>query len=170
MHNFNNMIRTNEHNFRSVILSIICCLPLGAAAQQQPSSIEKERRLDGQFKLVSKTEDIPANVKHAFSKISREPSFAMANPGKEFQATDYVVDRALPWRRLVFAGTQDEKWFVHYEHGGYAHSYYVAAFKVNSHGEANFEWGCSVGGVAKTLEELRTMVAACRLAKADSYW
>ena len=164
------MIRTNEHRLRSVILSIICCLPLGTAAQQQPSPVEKEHRLDGQFKLVSKTEDIPANVKHAFSKISREPSFAMANPGKEFQATDYVIDRALPWRRLVFAGAQDEKWIVHYEHGGYAHSYYVTAFKVNSHGEANFEWGCSVRGVAKTLEELRTMVAACRLAKADSYW
>ncbi len=137
--------------FGRVIVSITCSLPLGAPAQQQPSSIQKGHRLDGQFKLVSKTEDIPANVKHALSKISREPSFAMANPGKEFQATDYVIDRALPWRRLVFAGTQDEKWFVHYEHGGYAHSYYVTAFKVNSDGEANFEWGCSVGGVAKTF-------------------
>jgi hypothetical protein len=164
------MIRKHEHRLRSAILSIICCLPIGAVAQQRPSSIEKEHQLEGQFKLVSKTEDIPAKVKHAFSKISREPSFAMANPGRDFQATDYVIDRALPWRRLVFAGTQDEKWFVHYEHGGYAHSYYVATFKVNSHGEANFEWGCSVEGAARTLGELRTMVAACRLAKADSHW
>ena len=70
----------------------------------------------------------------------------------------------------MFAGAQDDQWFVHYERGGYAHSYYVAAFKVNPHGDANFEWGCSEVGVAKTVEELRTMVAACRLAKADSYW
>ena len=164
------MTRTNEHRIRSVILSIICCLPFGTGAQEKPSSIEREHRLDGQFKLVSKTEDIPAHVKQVFSKISRQPSFAMANPGEEFQDTDQVIDRTLPWRRLVFAGTQDDKWFVHYEHGGYAHSYYVTAFKVNPHGAANFEWGCSVVGVAKTLEELRTMVAACRLAKADSYW
>lgn len=163
------MTRTNEHRIRSVILSIICCVPFGAAAQQQPPSIEREHRLDGQFKLVSKTQDIPANVKHVFSKIRREPSFEMANPGEEYQATDYV-DRTLPWRRLVFAGTQDEKWFVYYEHGGYAHNYYVTVFKVNPHGDANFEWGCSVVGVAKTLDELRRMVAACRLAKAGSYW
>jgi hypothetical protein len=164
------MTHTNEHRIRSVVLSIMCCLPFGTAAHQQPSSIEREHRLDGQFKLVSKTAGIPANVKDAFAKITRQPSFAMANPGEKFQATDFVIDRTLPWRRLVFAGAQDGKWFVHYERGGRGHSYYVTTFKLSPHTDANFEWGCSVVGVAKTLEELRTMVAACRLAKADSYW
>lgn len=164
------MTRTNEYRIRSIALAIICCVTVGTAAQQQPSSIERERPLDGQFKIVSKTESIPANVKRAFSKITRQLPFSMANPGEEFQADDVVIDRTLPWRRLVFAGAQDEKWFVHYERGGYAHGYYVAAFKVNPHGDANFYWGCSVEGVAKTLDELRTMVVACRLARADSYW
>jgi hypothetical protein len=144
-------------------------LPFGTAAQQ-PSSIEREHRLDGQFKLVSKIEDIPANVKQAFSKISRQPSFAMANPGEKFQATDYVIDRTLPWRRLVFAGVLGDAWFLHYERGGLAHSYYVVAFKADSHGDVRFAWGCGVGNSAKTLEQLRTMVATCRLADAESYW
>src|SRR5579872_6793848 len=159
-----NITRTNVQTIRSVILSITCCLPFATAAQQQPSSPTENHRLDGQFKLVSKTEAIPANVKNAFCKITREPSFAMANPGETFQADDVVIDRTLPWRRLVFAAAQDDKWFVHYERGGYGHSYYVTAFKLSPHGDSNFEWGCSVLHVAKTLEELRTMVATCRLA------
>jgi len=155
----------------SVLLAVIgfCCLLSGAAAQQQPSSFDKEHFLDGQFKVISKTEDIQANVKQAFSKIIRQPSFAMANPGQKFQVTD-VVDRTLPWRRLAFAGVQDDKWFVHYERGGYAHSYYVVAFKADPHGDAHFLWGCSVADDAKTLEGLRRMVANCQLSNAKVYW
>src|SRR2546423_1262662 len=123
----------NGRRIGSLVLSIICCLPFGAAAQQKPSSVEKEHLLDGQFKVMSKTEDILADVKQAFSKITRQPSFAMANPAQKFQVTDFVVDSTLPWRRLVFAGAQNDKWFVHYERGGRAHSYYVVAFKADSH-------------------------------------
>jgi hypothetical protein len=139
------------------------------AQQDQHSSVDREHFLDGQFRVVSETEGIPTNLKQAFSKISREPSFSMANPGEKFQVTDVVLDRALPWRRLVFAGVQGDKWFVHYERGGRAHSYYVVAFKSDSHGDAHFVWGCPITGV-KTLEQLRTMVATCQLSDAESYW
>jgi hypothetical protein len=120
--------------------------------------------------VVSKTEAIPTNVKQAFSKISRQPSFAMANPGQRFQATDVVLDRTLPFRRLVFAGVQDDRWFVHYEKGGYAHGYYVVAFKVDPHGDAHFVWGCSGVDGGKTLEQLTRIAADCQLSKAESYW
>jgi len=127
--------------------------------------------LDGEFKLVSTTESIPDNVKQAFSKITRQTSFAMANPGQAFQVTDEVLYRKLPWRRLVFAGVQGDKWFLHYERGGLAHSYYVVAFKADPHGDARFVWGCSTPDGAKALEQLRTMVATCRLSDdAEGYW
>ena len=127
--------------------------------------------LDGQFKVVSKTEGIQDDVKQAFDKIARQTPFAMANPGEPFQVTDVVAFQKLPWRRLVFAGVQGDMWFLHYERGGLAHSYYVVAFKVDPHGEPRFVWGCSTTGAAKTLEQLRTMVAACRLSDdARSYW
>ena len=138
---------------------------------EQPASIEKEHFLDGQFKVVSKTEVIPANVKQVFSKMTRQTSFAMANPGQAFQVTDEVLYRKLPWRRLVFAGVQGDKWFLHYERGGLAHSYYVVAFKADPHGDARFVWGCSTPDGAKALEQLRTMVATCRLSDdAEGYW
>ncbi|MBZ5657244.1 MAG: hypothetical protein LAO56_18410, partial [Acidobacteriia bacterium] len=99
--------------------------------------------------MVSRTEAIPANVKQAFSKITRQTSLAMANPGQAFQVTDEGLYRKLPWRRLVLAGAQDDKWFLHYERGGLAHSYYVVAFTADSHGDARFVWGCSIADGAK---------------------
>lgn len=141
-----------------------------AAHQQQSSSTERGHILDGQFKVVSNTEDIPANVKKAFSTMTRQTSFEMANPGQAFQVTDEGTYRRLPWRRLVFAGVQGDDWFLHYERGGLAHSYYVVAFKADFHGDARFVWGCGVGESAKTLEQLRTMVATCKLADTESYW
>ena len=155
----------------SLVLSFVCWSPyVGVAQQDRSSVVEREHLLDGQLKVVSKTEGIPANVKQALSKIAREPSFAMADPGRKFQATDVVVGRKLPWRRLVFAGVQDDKWFIHYERGGFAHGYYVAAFKADSRGDARFVWGCGVGKSAETLEQLRAMVATCQLAGEESYW
>jgi hypothetical protein len=161
----------NRCGITSLVLSITCCLPFVAVAQHdQRSSAEREHLLDGQFKLLSKTESIPDNVKQAFSKISRQTPFVMANPGQPFQVTDEVFYRKLPWRRLVFAGVQDDRWFLHYERGGLAHSYYVVSFRADSHGDARFLWGCGLGESVKTLERLRTMVATCQLADAESYW
>ena len=140
------------------------------AAQKRQPSTESEHLLDGEFKIVWRTDGIPTNLKQAFSKVTRERSFEMADPGQNFQVTDVVLEKSMPRRRLVFAGTQDKTGFVHYEGGGFAHSYYVIAFKVNPRGDGSFEWGCPVTGVAKSLEELRTMVAVCQLANADSYW
>ena len=156
---------------REITLSHSGCASLSEdVTVQQPSFIEEEDLLDGQFKVVSRTEGIPANMKEAFSKITRLPSFAMANPGQKFQSTDFVIDRTLPWRRLVFAGVQDDKWFVHYERGGRAHSYFVLLLKADSDGDAHFVWGCSVANGAKTLEQLRSMVATCRFSNEGSYW
>ena len=157
--------------YRCAIKSLIWCMPFLVLAQEHPvSSSETEHLLDGQFKLESKTDGIPTNLKQAFSKITREAPFAMANPGKKFQATDVVYDRSLPRRRLVFAGVQGETWFVHYERGGLAHSYFVVAFNVKAQGDVNFAWGCGIADAASSIEQLRRMVATCRLSGADSYW
>lgn len=156
---------------REITLSHSGCASLSEhATVRQPSSIEEQDLVDGQFKMVSRTESIPANVKEAFSKITRQPSFAMANPGQKFQSTDFVTDRTLPWRRLVLAGVQDDKWFVHYERGGRARSYFVLLLKADSDGDVHFVWGCSVASGAKTLEQLRSMVAICQFSNEGSYW
>ncbi len=162
----------NQHWIISSVAALFF-FSITLSAQQfhkQLPPAEKEHILDGPFTDVTKTESMPPTVKQAFAKITGEPSFALANPGQKFQVTDVNPNRALPRRRLIFAGVQGDEWFVHYERGGLAHSYYAVAFKVEPHGAAHFFWGCSVADRAKTLEQLRSMVAACRLSEEESYW
>ncbi|MGO9211660.1 MAG: hypothetical protein ACLPXM_15375 [Terriglobales bacterium] len=105
----------NEHR-KSLVALAVCCLSLTALAQQNRhllSAAEREHLLDGQFKVLSTTEGIPANVRQAFAKITRQPSLALADPGQKYQVTDVVIDRNLPFRRLGFAGVKDDMWFVH---------------------------------------------------------
>ena len=142
---------------------VFCSFPFTALAQQynvQLSAAEKEHILDGPFKMVSRTEAMPPHVKQAFSTITSEPSFALANPGQKYQVTDVEVDRSLPRRRLVFAGVLGEEWFVHYERGGIGHSYCVLLFKVDPQNRLRFVWGGAGFHGAKNLDQLRQMVDA----------
>lgn len=153
---------------------VVCSLSVALLAQEkghQLSATEREHILDGQFKLVSTTEGIPANIKQAFSQVSRQSSFAMANPGQKYQVGDVVVDRNLPFRRLVFAGGSNDKGFIHYERGGRGHGYYLVVFKVDPDGDAHFLWGGSGLNGARNLEQLRKMIADGRFSdKQNYYW
>jgi hypothetical protein len=158
-----------------IILSVaLFFFSITLSAQQfhkQLSLTEKEHILDGPFTDVTKTEAMPATVKQAFAKITAEPSFALANPGQKFQVTDVVVDRALPRRRLIFAGVRGDEWFVHYEIGGYAHSYCVLLFKVDPHDQLQFVWGGAGFHAAKNLDQLRKMVVAGKFSDdMQNYW
>jgi hypothetical protein len=161
----------NQRTAIPLLLCIVWWMPCLTLAQEQPASSSGSKHLlDGQFKVVSKTDGIPANIKQAFSKVTREAPFAMADPGKKFQVTDVVYDRSLPRRRLVFAGVQGDTWFVHYERGGLAHSYFVVAFNAKTQEHVDFAWGCGIAEAANSMEQLRRMVATCRLSGADAHW
>src|SRR5258708_3752595 len=124
----------NEHRI-SLIVVVVCLVSTVGAAQQfhkQLSATEKEHILDSSFTMVARTEAMPANVKQAFAKITGEPSFALANPGQKYQVTDVVVDRDLPFRRLVFAGVEADEWFVHYGQGARADNYIFHVFNCDS--------------------------------------
>jgi hypothetical protein len=135
------------------------------------SPAQKEHILDGQFHEVTKVEAMTVKAKQAFAKITGEPSFALANPGQKYQVTDVVVDRALPRRRLILAGVQDDEWFVHYELGGIGHSYCVLLFKVDPQNGLQFVWGGAGSHGAKNFDQLRKMVGAGQFSdEMQSYW
>ena len=50
---------------------------------------------------------------------------SFADPGQDFQATDVIDERNLPWRRLLFGGRSPSITFIHYEKGGRALSRHV---------------------------------------------
>jgi hypothetical protein len=159
-----------EHRTTFLLLVIcgVCSASLGQN-RHQLSPGERQHILDGQFKVISTTDAIPSKVKQAFSDISRQHSFAMANPSQKYQVGDVVIDGNLPRRRLVFAGATDDRWFIHYERGGRGVGYYVVVFNFTSGGDAHFVWGGAGANRAKNLEQLRKMVAIGQFSDAENY-
>lgn len=133
------------------------------------SAAEKAHILDGEFTIEYKVDRLPDSLKSAFSSLAKEHEFKMANPGEKYQETDYVSERELPWRRLIFSGISKGRYFIHYEKGGIAHTFYLAIFDVNSEGKVSFLWG-GPGARAKGLTQLRSLVSTKAFGDNSNYW
>lgn len=115
--------------------------------------------LNGTFKIITTTNLLPAQIKSAFAGLIHDSRFEMADPGQEFQLTDVITREGLPSRRLVFGGLSERECFMHYERGGYSHSYYVVVFST-APSNTRFLWGEALCNPAKDLPELRSEVSA----------
>jgi hypothetical protein len=117
------------------------------------SQSAKELFLQGDFSTVKDVRALPAPVLRVFIEPG---SRIMANPGEDFQATDFIVDHSLPHKRLILAGVSRDRCFVHYEQGGLGHSYLLALFNVTSKDEMKPVWLGYCPALAATFEELRS--------------
>src|SRR5260370_3153799 len=101
---------------------------------------------------------IPRPVLRVFTEVGGSRP-VMANPGKRFEATDFIVDSSIPRKRLIFAGVSGDRCFVHYEQGGIAHSYLLALFTVTSPATMKPIWRGYCGHAAH-IRDLRSELAA----------
>jgi hypothetical protein len=114
---------------------------------------------------------MPKSLKDAFTKVTRDDHFELADPGKKFQETDVITTSGLPRRRLVFAGSCDGRCLIHYERGGIGHSYMLLLFRTDSNGVLQFEWGASLFQRADSVEKLRSTISSGKFADdAAFYW
>jgi hypothetical protein len=157
-----------------ITLSLAACIELPAQSEPKSSlsKVDRDNVFKHDFSVVKDTEAIPANVKQSFAEITREPSFALANPGQDYQATDVVNPKKpqLPWRRLIFAGRSGDKWFIHYERGGIGHYYAIVLLSAEVGNRPQFLWGGVGFSGAQNLTELRALVAAERFSEKHSYY
>lgn len=128
------------------------------------SKQEKQHILDGRCNVITSTSSMPKSLKDGFAKVTGQGTFELADPNKEFQETDVRTTRRLPSRRLVLAGSCEDRWFVHYEHGGIGLSYAVLIFRPDPHGILQFEWGGSGFYRAKSIDELRVAISSGKFA------
>ncbi len=133
------------------------------------SAAEKAHVLDGEFTIEKNVNRLPDSLKSAFAHLAKEADFKMANPGEKFQATDAISEPGLRWRRLIFAGTSKDRFFIHYEKGGIALTVHTAVFDVSPEGRVSFLCG-GPGVRAKDLAELRTFVSSKAFADGSNYW
>jgi hypothetical protein len=89
----------------------------------------------------------------------------MVNPGQKFEATDAISDSSLPNRRLIFAGTADNRVFLHYEQGGIAHMFILALLRVSAEGNVE-PVSRSYCGLVTDLQALRTEIRNGRCSEA----
>lgn len=132
---------------------------------------DAERVLAAGCRPLRITADFPAKLKMAFTKITQQDEFALANPGERFQETDVMEHPKLPRRRLILAGKCEGFWFIHYERGGLAHSYEVVFFKDDPYGEPSLVWGGAGFKRASNLIDLRSAIASKSFSdNLDFYW
>jgi hypothetical protein len=154
-----------------LVLAILCAAQDGTSAKSPLSRADRDNFFKGDFIIVTNTEAIPSNLKQSFAEITKEPVFALANPGQEYQATDAVnpKKRKLPSRRLIFAGRYGDKWFIHYERGGIGHYYAVVLLSADGGNRPQFLWGGVGFSGAQNLAELRRLVAGGKFTENTYY-
>lgn len=124
------------------------------------SASEKQHVLDGEFALITSTDELPQSIKNAFATITGNKPFALADPGKKYQMTDVVTEPGLPHRRLIFAGSYKNRWFLHYERGGIGHDYAVMVLNSDPNNSVHFVWGGVSFRPATSLNDLRSAIAS----------
>src|SRR5262249_32462524 len=143
----------------------LLCISFGCSKEPEspvPTSVrtsspQAPHILHDDFAVLRTTGAIPQSCKEAFSRFAGDEGFDMADPGQQFQVGD-VLQKGLPRRRLIFAGTSSGKCFVHYEQGGIGHSYYLSVLDISARGP-KLLWNAAGIGPAANLQELRSAIA-----------
>jgi hypothetical protein len=136
--------------------------PLGEGRRIQPSAIGISQSawlefLNRDFNIVTDVRALPDPVLQKYTEQGGS-RLLMANPGQKFEATDVIQDASMPRERLIFAGVAGDKCFVHYERGGYAHTYVVEFFGVTSPESVEPLWSGYCDAPAANIQDLRSRV------------
>jgi hypothetical protein len=103
-----------------------------------------------------------------FGSQSADIALDIADPGARFQETGVVVTPRLPIRRLVAAGCSIDHCLVHYERGGSAHTWHVAALHWTP-AATRFEWGGIAPGQLATIDDIRKAILSGTI-KGSKVW
>lgn len=91
------------------------------------------------FQVQATVSAIPAPVRAAFARDAGQESFAMAEPGADWQETDVILKPGLPFYRLGKVAFAGALCILFYERGGIGWSYHTDIFKITPIG-ATLVW------------------------------
>lgn len=124
---------------------------------------------DERFGIVTSIRGLPLGVRDGLQTLFGGASLSIAEPGAAFQATDEIVDRTLPIRRLVAAGCSTDHCLVYYERGGIAHTWQVALFHWTP-ATTRFEWGGTAPRGLASVDDVRTAVLSGAVKGPTEFW
>jgi hypothetical protein len=136
-----------------------------ARPDEPPSVAERFKEADRDrflkaesFTVARSVASIPPDVWAGFTSLLGVASIRMADPEQDFQATDVIMDRTLPSRRLRFSATSEQFGVLHYEKGGFARRRLVLVF-ARRDGAADLVWG---GTLSREVPDLAALKDAVR--------
>jgi hypothetical protein len=96
------------------------------------------------FEFITRQQMLPANVRVALAKTFQQKKLLLANPGEDFQQTDFAVIKpghaGLPTRRLLFAFRTASYFVVYYESLSAGLGANALVFSINGK-NAKMSWG-----------------------------
>jgi hypothetical protein len=157
-------------NSLSFLIALINCSSVVLCAQQRPTMTIDLNKVGqpGKSAVFSEVNDVNLLPQAVINEFRG----GIVSPEEDFQATDAVDGKRLPFRRLVIAAVAKNYCLVHYERGGIRHSWMITLFKLSS-GKAELVWA-SIAQPRTNLNfrELKAVVASGKLRDdpGHKYW
>jgi hypothetical protein len=125
-----------------------------------PAADRRALREISRFHRISSTMKLPRGV----FALCADRKGRLAEPAQKLEATDVITDEKLPTKRLIWAVSDGDYYVVHYERGGYAHSFHVLVARLPGGGsKPSFVWR----GVGGRLKDFRAFLDALANDKLD---
>lgn len=113
---------------KRAFVGILAVIALVASTPLPPAVVPAQVRSGApDLRPIVRTGDLPLAI---------QKKLLLADPGKPWNATDAIIDRTLPGRRLIVAGCDARLCVVHYERGGIAFSFRILAMRLQKDGWA----------------------------------
>jgi hypothetical protein len=119
--------------------------------------VERASFLDGNFMIADKMRALPSAIIAVYTELDGK-RLTMADPGRQFEAGDVIYDASIPRKRLIFAGIQNQKCFLHFEQGGRGHSFLLVFFRLGSANGTKPVWVSYCNRPATDFADLRGMI------------
>lgn len=146
----------------AVVVQTVCHADVTRlSAERQKALLEADR-----VREINTTTNLPPAV----YALCADDRGRLANPGKQWEATDVIKDDKLPRKRLIWAVLDGDYYVVHYERGGRAHSFHVLIAQIEDGGtKPTFIWRGIARKQIEDLKEFLDAVARNRLDDRSDY-
>ena len=119
------------------------------------------------FQVQATVSAIPVPVRAAFARVAHEESFAMAEPGADWQETDVILKPGLPFYRLGKVALSKSLCILFYEQGGIGWMYHTDVFQITPDG-ATLVWRAYSPKTITDPSDLLTVIESGRLVAESS--
>lgn len=108
-----------------------------------PAEVRKDIEQLHVIRIERSVANLPSELKESLRRLFKQRRLSIADSGKPFRETDFVVDAAtdkLPSRRLSLAFSTPRFYYLYYRSGGYGTAGNLLAF-ARGDGIYKFVWG-----------------------------